>query len=88
LSKEDRLVLLQAWHEFTAERAPEHLPSVAKLMPKMVKKRRKIDGGWEEYIDPVFPDEENGTNVKLLSLAHEWKKNMEAALSDDEDEED
>lgn len=58
-------------------------------MPKVVKKRRRIedDSGWEEYFDYIFPDDEEGeqANLKLLQIAHQWKQNM-ADMSSDEDE--
>jgi crooked neck len=57
-------------------------------MPKLVKKRRVIAGGYEEYVDPVFPDEEVGVNTKLLSMAHEWKLKMALAVNEDEEEDD
>jgi len=54
-------------------------------LPKRVKKRRKIerpseDGvgtseGWEEFYDYLFPDDQaQAKNIKILELAHKWKK--------------
>jgi len=54
-------------------------------MPKRVKRRRKAatsgvdagadDGGWEEYFDYIFPEDENARpNLKLLAMAKMWKK--------------
>ena len=53
-----------------------------------MKKRRKVkvvnqetgeelneDAGWEEYYDYVFPDDmEQKKNLKILEMAHKWKK--------------
>ena len=33
------------------------------------------DAGWEEYYDLMFPDDqEQKKNLKILELAHKWKK--------------
>jgi crooked neck len=35
------------------------------------------DAGWEEYYDYLFPDDQVGEqkkNLKILELAHKWKK--------------
>merc|ERR1711973_458248 len=58
-------------------------------MPKRVKKRRRIEqdedapggsdaGGWEEYFDSIFPEDEGAKpNLKLLAMAKMWKKQKE-----------
>ena len=58
---------------------------VNSLMPKQVRKRRKIqaedgsDAGWEEYVDYVFPDDEAAQpSLKLLAMAKRWKENNQA----------
>ncbi|XP_050245542.1 uncharacterized protein LOC126693572 [Quercus robur] len=48
-------------------------------LPKKLKKRRQMvyeDGpaGYEEYIDYMFPEETQTTNLKLLEAAYKWKK--------------
>lgn len=52
-------------------------------MPRRVKRRRKAlddddggnDGGWEEYFDYIFPEDEIAKpNLKLLAMAKMWKK--------------
>ena len=61
-------------------------------MPKIVKKRRRIEDEsgnnqvtWEEYLDYIYPDEEKEKPVfKLLSMAHAWKQKMEEAKSNEE----
>jgi crooked neck len=36
------------------------------------------DGGWEEYFDYIFPDDEAAQpNLKLLAMAKKWKKQQE-----------
>jgi len=95
--KEERVVLLESWKEFETEKGDEeHLKKVEQMMPKIVKKRRRIEdetGGdqvtWEEYLDYIFPDEEKEKPVfKLLSMAHAWKQKMEEAKSNDQKEND
>ncbi|ORX46855.1 pre-mRNA-splicing factor clf1 [Piromyces finnis] len=91
--KEERVVLLESWKEFETEKGDEeHLKKVEQMMPKIVKKRRRIEdetGGdqvtWEEYLDYIFPDEEKEKPVfKLLSMAHAWKQKMEEAKSNED----
>lgn len=46
-------------------------------MPRKVKKRRKLDDdSFEEYIDYVFPadDESAAKMTKLLQMAQQWKQ--------------
>jgi crooked neck len=47
-----------------------------------VKKKRKIqlddgeDGGWEEYVDYIYPDDEvSKPGMKILEFAMKWKQN-------------
>ncbi|XP_035226958.1 crooked neck-like protein 1, partial [Stegodyphus dumicola] len=83
--KEERLMLLEAWKEFEEQYGDEHSKEeVERLLPKKVKKRRKImnedgtEGGWEEYYDYIFPsDEVAKPHLKLLELAKKWKKSQE-----------
>ena len=49
-------------------------------MPRKVKKRRKLDDdSFEEYMDYVFPadDESTAKLSKLLQMAHAWKQQGE-----------
>ncbi|XP_043227706.1 crooked neck-like protein 1 [Amphibalanus amphitrite] len=83
--KEERLMLLEAWKNFEEEHGSEEtLLQVQKMMPKRVKRRRKIvtdDGeetGWEEYFDYIFPEDEAARpNLKLLQMAKLWRKQQE-----------
>lgn len=46
-------------------------------MPRKVKKRRKLDDdSFEEYMDYVFPadDESAAKMTKLLKMAQQWKQ--------------
>ena len=56
------------------------LLKVEDLMPKVVKKRRKLeDGSFEEYFDYLFKDGDEG-NQKMLNLlkkAQEWRSRMQ-----------
>ncbi|RNA13134.1 crooked neck 1 [Brachionus plicatilis] len=82
-SNESRLMILETWKDFeiSNESDEEKIKQVEKLMPKQIKKRRKIqaedgtDAGWEEYIDYIFPDDQaQSSSLKLLELAKKWKQ--------------
>merc|ERR1719237_1943458 len=54
--------------------------------PKCGKRKRKLNrapggadaGGWEEYFDYIFPEDEGAKpNLKLLAMAKMWKKKKE-----------
>merc|ERR1712228_907415 len=83
--KEERLMLLEAWRDFESSEGTEATQKqVADLMPRRVKKRRKVetdggsDQGWEEYFDYIFPEDEAAKpNLKLLAMAKMWKKNKD-----------
>merc|ERR1719309_687248 len=78
-------MLLEAWRDFENEEGDEKSQAqVAELIPRRVKKRRKIetedgsDQGWEEYFDYIFPEDEAAKpNLKLLAMAKMWKKNKD-----------
>jgi crooked neck len=73
-----RVALLTAWKNFERTHGSEaDVEKVEKQMPRKVKKRRKLDDdSFEEYIDYVFPaDDQSQANLsKLLARAHNWKK--------------
>ncbi|EPZ37048.1 hypothetical protein O9G_004459 [Rozella allomycis CSF55] len=80
---EQRLILLEAWKEFENFVDPnsEFSQSVQSKFPKKVKKRRKVvtddglDAGYEEYYHYIFPDDRKEMpHLKLLEMAHKWKK--------------
>ncbi|KAF2761683.1 putative cell cycle control protein [Pseudovirgaria hyperparasitica] len=76
--KEERVALLNAWRSFEATHgSADDIESVDKQMPRKVKKRRKLDDdSFEEYMDYVFPaDDESAAKLsKLLQRAHAWKE--------------
>merc|ERR1712203_440747 len=89
-AKEFRVMLLENWRDFELENQDEEsIKKVSNLMPKRVKKRRRIEqdedapggadaGGWEEYFDYIFPEDEGAKpNLKLLAMAKMWKKQKE-----------
>lgn len=101
-AKEFRLMLLESWRDFEMEHGggeEDNLKKVQSLMPKRVKKRRRIEqaedapgggtndaGGWEEYFDYIFPEDEGAKpNLKLLAMAKMWKKQKEQPNNDADD---
>lgn len=76
-SKEDRVVLHSSWFEFEQIYGTnETIEKLAKMKPSMVKKRRKVDENTvEEYMDYVFPtDEQDKSYSKLLENVRKWKE--------------
>ncbi|PVV01843.1 hypothetical protein BB560_003726 [Smittium megazygosporum] len=74
-----RVSILEAWRNFELEHGDsESLERIDKLQPNKVKKRRELeDGTWEEYIDYIFPDDQDQMpNIKLLEMARQWKLKM------------
>ena len=73
-----RVALLNAWKSFeTTHGSPTDIEKVDAQMPRKVKKRRKLgDDSFEEYMDYVFPaDDESAAKMsKLLQMAHKWKQ--------------
>ncbi|KAH9838967.1 Pre-mRNA-splicing factor clf1, partial [Teratosphaeria destructans] len=80
---EERVSLLQAWKSFEdAHGEAEDREAIAKQMPTRVKKRRRLeDDSFEEYLDYVFPaDNEGGKGMsKLMAMARKWKEEQEGA---------
>ena len=73
-----RVELLNAWRSFEhTHGSAEDIDKIEKQMPRRVKKRRKLDDDrYEEYMDYVFPaDDQQAANLsKLLQHAHQWKQ--------------
>lgn len=73
-----RVVLLNAWKSFeNTHGSPADIKKVEVQMPRKVKKRRKLDDdSYEEYMDYIFPADEqaNAGMLKLLEAAHKWKQ--------------
>lgn len=74
----DRVALLTAWRSFESiHGSAEDQEKIEKQMPRKVKKRRKLDDGeFEEYVDFVFPadDESAAKMAGLLAKAQKWKE--------------
>jgi len=87
-SKEEAVMLLEAWRKFEKHwytagfGSSDAVESVEKKMPRRVKRKRPIvledgteTGGMEEYYDYIFPDEQAAApNLKILEAAYKWKK--------------
>ncbi|KAF2199951.1 putative cell cycle control protein [Delitschia confertaspora ATCC 74209] len=75
-----RVALLNAWKSFeTTHGSASDIENVTKQMPRKVKKRRRLDDdSFEEYMDYVFPaDDESAAKMsKLLEMAHKWKQSQ------------
>lgn len=73
-----RVEILTSWQGFEhAHGSPEDIENIEKQMPRRVKKRRKLgDDKYEEYVDHVFPaDDQSAANLsRLLQKAHQWKQ--------------
>jgi crooked neck len=80
--KEERVALLNAWKSFEdTHGSEEDREKIAKQMPRRVKKRRRLDDdSFEEYMDYVFPADDEGSAKmsKLMAMAQKWKKEQEA----------
>ena len=76
--KDERVELLNSWRSFEQTHSgQEDVEKIDKQMPRRVKKRRRVDeGGFEEYVDYVFPaDDESAAKMSaLLAKAHAWKQ--------------
>ncbi|KAF2731184.1 TPR-like protein [Polyplosphaeria fusca] len=74
---EERVALMNAWRSFeTTHGSPTDIEQVEKAMPRKVKKRRKLDDdSFEEYMEWVFPaDDQNAANLaKFMANAYKWK---------------
>ncbi|KAE9980319.1 hypothetical protein BLS_008084 [Venturia inaequalis] len=73
-----RVSLLNAWKAFeTTYGTTEEQAKVQKLMPSRVKKRRRLDDdSYEEYMDWLFPadDEREAKLAAMLQKAQAWKQ--------------
>jgi len=75
-----RVLLLNTWKSFEVTYGTEEdVKKLEEQMPKRVKKRRKLDDGtFEEYMDYLFPadEQQNQKLSKLLEMAHKWKQSQ------------
>lgn len=78
--KDERVALLNAWKSFEGTHGLEQdKERIEAKMPRRVKKRRRLDDdSFEEVLDWIFPDDEQGAAKlsKLLQMAHDWKKSQ------------
>ncbi|KAL1864269.1 hypothetical protein VTK73DRAFT_6018 [Phialemonium thermophilum] len=76
--KAERVSLLNAWLAFERTHGTaEDIERVEKQMPRKTKKKRRLDDDtWEEYVDYIFPaDEQQSKNLSnLLAMAQAWKE--------------
>jgi crooked neck len=76
--KAERVSLLNAWREFERTHGSEEdIEKIEKQMPRRAKKKRKLDDdSWEEYVDYVFPadDQQQKGLANLLNMAQMFKK--------------
>ncbi|KAH7369094.1 pre-mRNA-splicing factor CLF1 [Plectosphaerella cucumerina] len=86
--KEETLTLLNAWLSFEKTHgSQEDVDKVQKQMPRRVKRRRRLeDDSFEEYVDYIFPaDEQQSQGVSdLLAMARKWKQPAADAEADAE----
>ncbi|KAL2544299.1 crooked neck protein [Forsythia ovata] len=86
--KEERAMLLEEWLNIESSFGElGDVDLVRVKLPKKLKKRRHIEtedgpAGYEEYIDYLFPEETQTTNLKILEAAYKWKK--QKIVSDEE----
>lgn len=76
----ERLLLMEAWRELEVQHgSDESRAALGSRLPKRVLKRRKGPGGWEEYHDYAFPDDqaEASGHLRLLELARQWKRQQQ-----------
>ncbi|CAK8538023.1 unnamed protein product [Lathyrus sativus] len=86
--KEERAMLLEKWLNLEASSGElGDVSLVQSKLPKKLKKRRQIsteDGSSriEEFIDYLFPEETQTTNLKILEAAYKWKKQKLSSADD------
>ncbi|CAG8465506.1 17067_t:CDS:10 [Acaulospora morrowiae] len=93
--KEERVLLLESWKDFESNNGTQKTLSIVESkLPKVVKKRRKLDEAegqagvaWEEYYDYIFPDDQaQQPNFKLLERAYAWRQQQLQQKNDEESE--
>lgn len=86
--KEERAMLLEEWLNMESSFGDVgDVELVRSKLPKKLKKRRQIEtedgpSGYEEYIDYLFPEESQTTNLKILEAAYHWKKKQKVSAED------
>lgn len=81
--KEDRAVIIESWKQYEeANGSEESLGDISKKLPVIVKRRRLIEGEEEEYLDYIFPEDEEAKPAKISGLnaflanAQKWMANQ------------
>ena len=77
----ERMLLFEAWLELEQLYGDEStIQNITTRQPKKIKKKRQSStGGWEEFFDYAFPDDESSKpSLKLLELAHSWKSQQQS----------
>ncbi|KAK4673590.1 NineTeen Complex (NTC) component [Podospora pseudopauciseta] len=86
--KAERVSLLNAWLAFEKTHgSPEDVKKVNKQMPRKTKKKRKLeDDTWEEYVDYIFPadDQQTRSLSNLLAMANAWKQQTGGKIGGEE----
>jgi crooked neck len=81
----ERASILTAWLGFeNTHGSTEDVEKIQKQMPRQTKKKRKLDdGSFEEYLDYVFPDDDQQTKKlsNLLAMANAWKQQTGGGIS-------
>ncbi|KJZ79121.1 Pre-mRNA-splicing factor clf1 [Hirsutella minnesotensis 3608] len=76
--KEERVTLLNAWLAFERTHgSAEDVERVQRQMPRRTRRRRQLeDDSYEEYIDYVFPadDQQAQSLSNIMALAQKWKQ--------------
>ncbi|TLS27641.1 hypothetical protein PpBr36_05211 [Pyricularia pennisetigena] len=79
--KAERVSILNAWLVFEKTHgSAEDIEKIEKQMPRRTKKKRKLDDDtWEEYVDYIFPaDEQIGKNLMNMMAKARARKQAEA----------
>ena len=79
--KTDRLLTAESLYQFEEKYgSPDQIAIAKHKIPKRVLNRRIMNTengsslGIEEYIDYIFPDDHFAPTLKVLDIAHQWKK--------------
>ncbi|KFA63701.1 hypothetical protein S40285_08787, partial [Stachybotrys chlorohalonatus IBT 40285] len=76
--KEERAALLNAWLSFERTHGTEDdIDNVQRMMPRRTKRRRRLDDDtYEEYVDYVFPadDQQARSLSNVMAMAQKWKQ--------------
>nr|XP_043626995.1 crooked neck-like protein 1 [Erigeron canadensis] len=86
--KDERAMLLEEWLNMESGFGDlGDIELVRVKLPKKLKKKRRLEmddgpSGYEEYIDYIFPEESEASNLKILEQAYKWKQQKKQKVSD------